>query len=73
MTLERNTIDQMTAAEKAFIFECIANGKIEDAHEVIKINMIQAAEKQARMASSMLSNPRRLASFTETVYELATQ
>jgi hypothetical protein len=71
MTLETNTIAQMTDAEKAFVMKCFAEGDMVAAGEVIKEAMIQAVEKETRMAENLLKNPRNLAAFSEIVYDMA--
>lgn len=71
MTLEANTIAQMTDAEKAFVMECIEKGDVDAAGEVVKEAMRQAVEKEARIAENLFKNPRRMAAFSEIVYDMA--
>jgi hypothetical protein len=70
MNLEANTIAQMSAAEKAEFMTAFASGDMAKAAEIIKANMQQAVEKEARMACNLTCNPRNLAAFSVIVLDM---
>jgi pantoate kinase len=71
MTLEAITINQMTAAEKAFFMESIEAGNLEAAQTILKEAMTKAVEKETKMANALLKNPRMMEAFNGIVYDMA--
>tara|TARA_R110000824_G_scaffold359628_1_gene547214 strand:+ start:207 stop:434 length:228 start_codon:yes stop_codon:yes gene_type:complete len=70
MNLEANTIAQMSAAEKTEFMAAFASGNMAKAAEIIKANMQQAVDKEARMARNLTCNPRNLAAFSGIVLDM---
>ena len=72
MTIETDTIAQMSKAEREAFMAAMQSGDMDVAGEIAKACMIQAVEKETRMARNLLCNPRNLAAFSVIVLDMHT-